>query len=286
MTGGEVGHRAGVDHDRPCRDQRLHLLRGERFEAGDGVVTGNAALVHRGELAEVAGEGPEPVEEAIHELVLRAGGEQRVGGTLPADRRGALPTAGGRAERTGAVGRVDREVVGKGEDPLGQGPVQVPRQLLALVVAQQVGAADGPDHQRAPREQHDGSRLVDQEVGEVVGGVTGGGDHVQLILPISMTSPSRTPRCSCVEARGGWREEGRARGGELGAPGDVVSVGVGVGGEGHRQAAACRLLASARSASGQGRSPVPCRHRGPPGATNALGLHSRSSRCPRPRAPL
>ena len=86
---------------------------------------------------------------------LRGGarGEQRVGSSFPTDGRGSLAAGRGRAERPGAMGRVDGQVVWKCEDPLVDPLPQRSGQVLGLLGVDQVGTSDRVDQQRPAREQ-------------------------------------------------------------------------------------------------------------------------------------
>ena len=101
-----------------------------------------------------------------------------------------------------------------------------------MLVAEQVGAAEGADHQRPAREQRRRRAVDDEEVGEVVGRVARRGDRPQ------RRRPPRARRSRPARRVGADLEAGRPRdarnvgavGGELGAAGDVVGMRVGVGG--------------------------------------------------------
>lgn len=131
------------------------------------------------------------------------------------------------------MGRVDGEVVGQDEDLLPQGTEHRPGQRLAVLRAEEVRPADGADHQRPSREERLGAAVDDEQVREVVRGVPGGGDRSQhdVVGELDLVAGVEGP-VGAFELRASRREEGGALGSELAAPGEVVGVGVRVGGPG------------------------------------------------------
>jgi hypothetical protein len=239
VPGGEGGHRPRVDQFGTIGQQPPHLRWGQWGQRWrGGTVHARATVVDLAQSQKVVGIGAEPAEQQLDEGVLIGDGQQRVGRLLAADGGGRLGARGGRAERPGAVGGVHAQVVGEGEDPLVQGAPQRPSQRLRAVGADQVGAGHRADQQRPAGEQHQWSGAIDQEVGEMLGGVAGGRQRPQPkaaqvdLLPVAQTAMWELEPCRSR------RDHGGAQGGQLAAAGDEVGMQVRLGGPGQPQAAA------------------------------------------------
>ena len=124
----------------------------EPVESRERRVVAWAAPVELGEPGEVGGEGAEPGQQLLDEGVLVVDAEQGVGRSFPSERGRAVGAAGCGAERTGAVGRVDGEVVGEAVEAA-QRVEHLVGQRLGQIGSAQVGAPDGADHQRTAGEQ-------------------------------------------------------------------------------------------------------------------------------------
>ena len=156
VTGRELGDRSGVDDERPGGDVPVD---GRRRRAGR-VGAARRSGVGRAGSARAAGRSrsgtmPNPASSCSTNASSSSIAEQRVGGALAAERGGAVGAAGRGAERTGAVRRVDGEVVGEVVEAA-QRVEHLVRQRLGELRAAQVGAPDRADHQRTAGEQRHG----------------------------------------------------------------------------------------------------------------------------------
>lgn len=230
----EGGDRAGVDEGGAVGEV---LPDGVEIEAGQvryRRVQARADAVQLGELGEVVGEGPEASHEGLHESVLVVDPHKRVGGSLDAD--GGRPRRSGRrrAEGPGAMGRVHRQVIGQRQDLGMEGPEQVAGEVVAALVAEQIGPAHRAHHERPTREQPDRFPILGQQIGEMVGGVAGRRDCPQRDRwrqGDGLAGGHRT--MGELERRAGRREERGAVRRELGATRHVIGMGVGVSGPRH-----------------------------------------------------
>jgi hypothetical protein len=101
-------------------------------------------------------------EEQGHEGVFVGPTQQRVGRSLPADGGDPLAAGGNGAERAGAVGGVDGQVVGQAQQPLLDRPPQRPGERPGELWRNEVGAGHRPDQQRSDAEQGDRAGTVAQ----------------------------------------------------------------------------------------------------------------------------
>ncbi len=126
--------------------------------------------------------------------------------------------------------RIHRQLVGQGQDLVAQRVEQLAGEIVAWSGAEQIGAADGTDHQRPTREQRRRVAVLDDEKGEVIGGVTRSGDRPQDHAVGELDLLTRMhPAVGDLEAGRRRGEEDGAVGGQFRAAGDVVGVGMGVG---------------------------------------------------------
>ena len=172
VPGGERGGRANIDDHATRREVALDVVGTEPVEAGQRVVAAGSEPVQLGKPGEVGGEGAQPGQEPRDELVLIRDAEQRVRVPLTAERGGALGGARRGAERPGAVGRVDVDVVGK-LVVAAQRVEHLAGQRLGPLGAAQVGAPDRADHQRPTGEHRHRPAGAVQDVGVVVRRVPG-----------------------------------------------------------------------------------------------------------------
>ena len=190
-----------------------------------------AAAVDLAEFEEVGREGAEPGEEPGDEGVLVGGGQQRVRGALPADGGLPFPAGGDRAERAGAMGRVEPA----GRRAGSEAASWIDRHSERARISVRSGAmrsvrATAPTSSDPPENRATGLRAVRQEVGEVLGGVARGGQRVE-------GEPAEVERVAVDESVVGVLQAGGAggdhlgaSGGELAAAGDEVGVQVRLGG--------------------------------------------------------
>lgn len=134
----------------------------EPGEVGHRRVEVGPAPIDLRQRTKVGGEGAEASEQLFNELILIVDAQQWVGGALLADRGRARRTRRRGAERSGAVCRVHRQIVGQGEDLGAQRPEQPAGQRLAVLVAEEVGATDRSDHQCPTGKQRDGLAAVEK----------------------------------------------------------------------------------------------------------------------------
>ena len=172
VPGGERGDRADIDDHATRREVALDVVGAEPVEAGQCVVAAGSEPVQLGKPGEVGGEGAEPGEEPRDELVLIRDAEQWVRDPLTTERAGALRGAGRGAERPGAVGRVDGDVVGK-LVVAAQRVEHLAGQRLGPLGAAQIGPSDRADHQRPTGEHRHRPAGAMQDVGVVVRRVPG-----------------------------------------------------------------------------------------------------------------
>ena len=132
-----------------------------------------------------SGAGGMSWSSACDERVLGVELQRAVVAALEADRRDRVGRQAAAADRAGVVRRVQHEVVGQRQQPLGQRAVQRARHLLdgVLAVGVQVGAAGVADQQRVAG-QHEprlvAARVVGDEVGVMRERVAGRGDRLHL----------------------------------------------------------------------------------------------------------
>src|SRR5262249_28284907 len=72
---GEGSRRTGVDHDTAAGEEPVDVVGAERLETRQLVVAAGAEPVELGQTAEIAGEGAEPGQQPVDELVLVGDGE-------------------------------------------------------------------------------------------------------------------------------------------------------------------------------------------------------------------
>src|ERR671922_300733 len=141
-----------------------------------GAVYAGTAPVDLAQAQEVVRVGSEACGQQAQELLLIESREEWVRGALAAYGRRAFAAPWGGAERPGAVGGIDRQLVRQTQDPLAKRAVQAPPQRLGLLGADEVGAGHGADQQGPAAEQGHRSAPVEEQVGKVLRGVAGGAD--------------------------------------------------------------------------------------------------------------
>ncbi len=139
------------------------------------------------------------------------------------------------------MGRVHREVVGQGEQPLPDGAVRRPGQRLGLLRGEQVRTGHPADHQRAAGEHGDRPPAVPQHERLVLGRVAGRRDDLQH-EPAEVDLLAVLQRAVVEgQAAAGGREQPGAPGGELAATRHEVGVQVRLDDEPCGQAPAVEL---------------------------------------------
>ena len=137
----------------------------------------------------------------------------------------------GRAERAGAVGRPDGDLVGQLQQPLHR-PVLGAGQLLGAGWVDQVGASDGADQQGPSGEDPHGLVAVEQQEGQVLIGVPRGAQGAQpQAAEIGLVSVAQSGVVEVAAAGGGCQHRRGVRRRELAGAGEEVGMEVGVGGE-------------------------------------------------------
>ncbi len=205
--------------------------RADRLQVGRRTEKGGPAAVPLAEVVEVAGIGAQRGEQRGDERVLVSGPQQRVGRPFLADAAGPLGPGWCGAERAGAVGGPQRDVVGQGEQALHRA-VLAAGQLLGAGRVDQVGAGGGADDEGPAGEHPDRCVAVEEQVGEVLVGVAGGGEGAQSEpAEVDLVAVAQ-PDVVELAAAGGGGEDGRAvGGGEVEGAGEEVGVQVGLGRE-------------------------------------------------------
>ena len=196
-----------------------------------------AAPVHLAQPAEIRRVGAKTRQEGRDEDILAGRAQQRVCGALGADGRRARAARRGRAERPGPVGRVDGQAVREGEDPFVQRPPQLPGQLLGALGRDEVRARHRPDQERAAREQRPRPPPIEEQVRQVLGGMSGGGQRAQGQAARGRPRPVvEAPVRELGAPRGGGEHLGAVRG-QFPAAGNEIGVQVGLGRVGEAQPA-------------------------------------------------
>ena len=179
---------------------------------------------------------PNPARSRVDELVLVGDAEQWVRDPLTTERGGALGAAGRRAERSGAMGRVDGEVVGQ---------LVVAAQRVEHLAGQRFGPlgcrTDRSVRRCRPSATH---RRTAPPAGRSGAGRRRGGPACARASPPPATRRSRPARPCRRRRRDGavrpavtrrGRRTPRRCGGQAGAAGHVVGVGMRIQGPRHSQ---------------------------------------------------
>jgi hypothetical protein len=85
VTGGERRERSGVDDDAASGEVSFDVVGLEMSEVGERVVSRGPAPIEFRQAGEVGGEGAEPGDQSLDELVFVGDGEQRVGVSFVAE---------------------------------------------------------------------------------------------------------------------------------------------------------------------------------------------------------
>ena len=119
---------------------------------------------------------------------------------------------GRRTERPGAVGRIDRQLVGQGQDAVAQGVELRVRELLGVFWSEEVGASDGTHHERTSAEQRNWCPVAAlEQIREVIRCVSGRRDRFEHVI-------ADLDAVAVAEARGAERRVGPMPGARNFAP--------------------------------------------------------------------
>ncbi|GIW19982.1 MAG: hypothetical protein KatS3mg065_0278 [Chloroflexota bacterium] len=224
---------AGVDDDRPGLDRRRDLRDRERPRLRHPAPEeARPGLVRRAHPGEVARKRRLATEEAADEGLDVGRLNHPVVAPLVADGRERRRGDPRRAERAGAVGREDGDVVLVGEDDLVEGAIHRPGEGDGVLGPEEVGPPDGADEERAAGEEEGrlgGPGRVGDGVGDVLGGVAGRFEGPELEGPDAERLAVADRPVLVAKLRPGADDVGRpGQGRQLPAPGDVVVVEVGL----------------------------------------------------------
>ncbi len=162
----------------PAPERRVELVAGQRLDhrAPSPPSSGGPGLVDRPHPGEVARDGRLAGEQRPGEGVDLHRAEQRVVAPLVADRRPRGRRDPRRAQRPGAVGRVDHDRVLVAEEHVVERAVHRRGERRGVLRAEQVGPPDRADQQRAAGQQQErlvGPGRVGDRVADVLRRVAG-----------------------------------------------------------------------------------------------------------------